>query len=389
MKSRLSRSIRLNPRFATSESRYTSLHHFPLGPRTATYQAYSTVIRQQGAHRGYIRAYLPSSGNIHCQTHCKFHSQSNQLQSSFAPFQWIIAAVLLSGGAYLISKPTSASGSPVVSLEDLEIMAATVPEGRPGNLTPEQEEKLRKLWSSVFQICDVTKEEHTSADASKAEAGKEADAPKKKRFGMFRSKKDKSGTAAATESGDTEDDKYGLSKAFQETLQNQSPEAIREAIWSMVKCDHPDALLLRFLRARKWDVEKALVMMISTMTWRMSEMHVDDDIMKEGEAGAVQGETATDKQAKTMGHDFMQQIRLGKSFLHGVDKQGRPICIVRVRLHRQGEQCEESLERYTVFIIETARMVLTPPVDTAVGTFIYLACCAVNKTDSIRLSFST
>ncbi|CAL3972138.1 unnamed protein product, partial [Diplocarpon coronariae] len=35
------------------------------------------------------------------------------------------------------------------------------------------------------------------------------------------------------------------------------------------------------------------------------------------------------------------------------------------RLHKQGEQSEESLERYTVFIIESARMILSPPVDTA------------------------
>ncbi len=43
------------------------------------------------------------------------------------------------------------------------------------------------------------------------------------------------------------------------------------------------------------------------------------------------------------------------------------MCFVRVRLHRQGEQSEESLERYTVFVIESARMVLSPPVDTAVS----------------------
>jgi hypothetical protein len=43
------------------------------------------------------------------------------------------------------------------------------------------------------------------------------------------------------------------------------------------------------------------------------------------------------------------------------------MCFVRVRLHKQGEQSEESLERYTVFVIESARMVLQPPVDTAVS----------------------
>jgi hypothetical protein len=40
-----------------------------------------------------------------------------------------------------------------------------------------------------------------------------------------------------------------------------------------------------------------------------------------------------------------------------------------VRLHKQGEQSEESLERYTVYIMETARLMLQPPVDTAAVVF--------------------
>jgi hypothetical protein len=135
----------------------------------------------------------------------------------------------------------------------------------------------------------------------------------------------------------------------------------------MVKHDHPDGLLLRFLRARKWDVEKALVMMVSTMRWRSSDMHVDDDIMWNGEMKAWEDSQGSDPAKKKLGQDFLDQMRLGKSFLHGLDKEGRPMCFVRVRLHKQGEQSEESLERYTVFVIESARMILSPPVDTAVS----------------------
>jgi len=163
-----------------------------------------------------------------------------------------------------------------------------------------------------------------------------------------------------------EEDKYGQIQHFHETLANQTPESIRDTIWSMLKHDHPDALVLRFLRARKWDVEKALVMLISTMNWRAHAMHVDDDIMKNGEGVAAELESGTDAKAR-LNRDFLAQMRMGKSFLHGVDKQGRPICVVRVRLHKQGEQVEESLERYTVYTIETCRMLLQPPVDTAVS----------------------
>jgi hypothetical protein len=135
----------------------------------------------------------------------------------------------------------------------------------------------------------------------------------------------------------------------------------------MVKHDHPDALVLRFLRARKWDVEKALVMLVSTMHWRHNDMRVDDDIMKNGDALAIEDAKNADSPTKQVSADVMAQLRMGKSFLHGTDKNGRPICVVRVRLHKIGAECEPSLERYTVYIIETARMVLEPPVDTAVS----------------------
>jgi CRAL/TRIO, N-terminus. len=148
------------------------------------------------------------------------------------------------------------------------------------------------------------------------------------------------------------------------------PEEIRTAFWSMVKGDNPDSLLLRFLRARKWDTKKALVMLISTMRWRLLEMHVDDDIMFNGEASALKMSQGSDPKEKKKGDDFLTQMRLGKSFLHGVDRAGRPICVVRVRLHKAGDQDNEGLERFTVYTIETARLLLAPPIETAVSFLI-------------------
>lgn len=259
--------------------------------------------------------------------------------------------------------------------------------GRPGNLTPDQEEKLRELWIATLQVFGVLDTQHakdvngnSNVDVLngpiKSDTGI-SEKPKKRKIGLFgRKHKDpetestasseSSTTATKAGAADTED-KYGQTKQFHDTLAQQSPESLRATFWSMVKHDHPDALLLRFLRARKWDVERALIMMISTMNWRYSEMHVDDDIMKNGEAAALEASKGTDVAAKSLGEDFLAQMRMGKSFLHGTDKSGRPMCFVRVRLHKQGEQSEASLERYTVFLIESARMVLAPPVDTAVS----------------------
>lgn len=290
-------------------------------------------------------------------------------------------------------------------------MAPQTQPGRPETLSPEQEAKLKEFWKATLTVFGVWQAPssvvspasggadaspaaatETSTPVSKAnsvadsESGtstpKEKEKEKKKGgFSRFlgRGKKEKKGdgedSGTSTPTGtpapesatpsdtvastlnrvEKEDDKYGQGKQFKEALQALSAEDLRRAFWDMVKCDNPDGLLLRFLRARKWDVEKALVMMVSTMHWRLKEMNVEE-LTRKGELAA----------AESKDEDYLVQIRMGKSYLHGVDKEGRPICYVRVRLHKAGEQSEESLERYTVYIMETARLMLKSPVDTAV-----------------------
>jgi hypothetical protein len=258
-------------------------------------------------------------------------------------------------------------------------MAKDALPGRPGTLTPHEEEKLREFWVATLQVfgLDPTPPNghHEAPSIARSETGEK---PKKKRFGLLRSSnskkpKDDSDHSTTSSSGGAEDDKYGQTKEFHDALATLTPATLRATFWSMVKHDHPDALLLRFLRARKWDVEKALVMMVSTMRWRATDMKVDSDIMLRGELGMLDDVDSEDAAKRKQGADFLAQMRLGKSFLHGLDRDGRPMCFVRVRLHRQGEQSEESLERYTVFVIESARMILSPPVDTAVSP----SCCVL------------
>jgi hypothetical protein len=254
-------------------------------------------------------------------------------------------------------------------------MVGSVLPGRPGNLTPEQEAKLQECWKATLRVFGVLTLDAGEVDDPLANgvshAGSQEDlsasAEKKKKKRRFFSRKKYEDDDAMPSAENTED-KYGQTKEFQEALASSTPEHLRDSFWSMVKHDNPDGLLLRFLRARKWDVEKALVMMISTMHWRAEEMHVDDDIVKNGEEAALRDAAGEDEKVKREGFDFMAQLRLGKSFLHGSDAEDRPICFVRVRLHKQGEQTEASLERFTVHVIETARLLLKPPVDTAVGS---------------------
>ena len=278
-----------------------------------------------------------------------------------------------------ISEPFSAS-------EGCAIMAGSALPGRPGNLTAEQEARLQEMWTSTLSMFGVPVPVDSIKDDAVSTAGSEEWNPaaqralaqaamtsekkqKKKRIGMF-SRKHEDGTASEHTDGVSVmngNDKYGQAEDYHKLLDCQSPGGLRKAFWSMVKHDDPDGLLLRFLRARKWIVKDALIMLVAAMHWRTQDMHVDDDIIRRGEAGALEDSMSSNATIKKDGKDFLAQMRLGKSFLHGTDREGRPMCFVRVRLHKQGEQTESSLERYTVYTIETARYLLSENVDTAVS----------------------
>lgn len=296
-----------------------------------------------------------------------------------------------SSGAETAKAPRSTQSAAYDFADSYLVMAPNTPAGRPGTLTPDQEKKLRELWRIVLKIFGVEvgsdETNGTAAPADEEVLSPTADGKKdkkKSRLHVFKRGKgdknadDKSSTVSEASTPTTtdlsklsisaDDDKFGQTAEFKAAIANIPPEELRKTFWSMVKHDHPDALLLRFLRARKWDVEKALVMMISTMQWRLNEMHVDDDIMKNGELAALET-TTVDAKEKKNADDFLAQLRMGKSYLHGLDGEGRPMCFVRARLHKAGEQTEESLERFTVYLIETARMLLRPPIDTATIVF--------------------
>nr|POE48790.1 cral-trio domain-containing protein c3h8.02 [Quercus suber] len=257
-----------------------------------------------------------------------------------------------------------------IGAQSLE-MASQAPPGRPGNLTPVQELKLKEMWAVLNNLCGLTPGGVVQPPNGNVERPSTADGSveKKKRKGRLSlfGRKDKDDVGDSGSPAD--EDKHGQKKEYQQALASMTPEQLRDSLWSMAKHDDPDALYLRFLRARKWDVQAAVIMLISTMHWRGQEAHVDDDVMFHGEAHAVNQAQSTDPEAQKDGEDFLAQLRLGKSFVHGLDKENRPCCYVRVRLHRQGEQSVKSLERFTIYTIETSRMLLRPPVDTATIVF--------------------
>ncbi|KAJ1848325.1 phosphatidylinositol transfer protein csr1 [Coemansia sp. RSA 486] len=121
-------------------------------------------------------------------------------------------------------------------------------------------------------------------------------------------------------------------------------DTLGSAMWSVVREDHPDVLMLRFLRARKWDVEKAYRMAIAALKWRMQE-NVEEIIWY----GDIYNDASL--------------MWKGVSYAHGKDKLGQPIIWSGSCLHHQKDQSYPQLKRYLIWMMETLRQLLTPPIE--------------------------
>lgn len=302
-------------------------------------------------------------------------------------------------------------------------IAAGTATGYVGNLTPDQDAKLRELWillfnamasilsavyelplpegppSKLFEVLDkineptvdaintALKEQDTNGQPSNGTAPAEASNGQSKEEksldkaeSLLNSDAQKNIMSEMAKRKVTPEhftalfaqlQKMGVQqseiKAMEQILSKMTPGEMCFAILKMIKQEHPDSVLLRFLRARKWDVGKAFTMMASNILWR-KQAEVDEDILPKGELYSLErsrDDKASAKEKKD-GHDFIEQLKMGKSFLHGFDKQGRPVNYVRVKIHKPGAQSEETLERYIVHVIESTRLIVVPPVETGV-----------------------
>jgi hypothetical protein len=241
------------------------------------------------------------------------------------------------------------------------------PPGWLGNLSAEQEAKLQQMWNIVLVLLDAASlgapEQPTETQSG------EADKVSLKRFDTMVSA---SGKGAFTAQLSQILKETGLTaaeiKSLKDLLQDISADELRAGLLSTAKNDNPDGLLLRFLRARKFDVGKSFNMMLRAMVWRIKQVQVDEKVLLNSELRALQ-----ESKNKLKPHDakeaeaFLAQVRMGKCYQHGEDKQGRPVGIVQVKLHKPSAQSTEVINRYILHIIESTRLLLRPPVDTVVG----------------------
>lgn len=245
------------------------------------------------------------------------------------------------------------------------------------DLSPEQETKLLDLWQIILDTIEAKlKQPLLNQDAVPDSARTDSNfcqaRPAKETisfFGRIRGSANEASTISNTPAS-------GPIDHFPAMTSSQ----LRQACWYIYKHDHPDDILLRYLRHQKWSVPNSFGMLLNTLKWRTQE-HVDDDIMFHGEEGALNTiKTSPDKHARDVAEGFIKQLRRGESFIHGVDKHGRPICMIRARLHHSGDQPVKSMERAIIWTFETTRLMMKPPATSSVSSNYFPAAISPART---------
>ncbi|SCU77924.1 LAMI_0A02806g1_1 [Lachancea mirantina] len=247
-------------------------------------------------------------------------------------------------------------------------MTTDIATGRIGNLSKEQELKIKQVWAHMLTHWGVpvdTKNVFQSRSNRGGESKSDADSNKNSKKGGKLFGKFLKGSGGSSKSGTSDQrDRSGSLGAKQTTEELETlfsglePSEVRENFWDMLRTDYPDNLLLRFLRARKWDTHKAMSMIAHTLRWRLKEAKPDEVIMG--------GELAAYKKNEK---GYIKNIELSKATIRGFDNKGRPIVYVRPRLHHSSDQTEDEMKEYCLLIIEQTRLFLKEPVDCATILF--------------------
>lgn len=255
--------------------------------------------------------------------------------------------------------------------------------GYRANLTPSQTLALFKLWRRFLRLCEITS--HSSDSIGAATDVQPPPPASRSSFDSLRRNLGRKARATASEpnshhtSASTshenlqpadrldanaipKDDKLKEhlrhleeSKDMQAFLLQHGGAALRREFWAIVKGEHPDAYMLRCLRARKWDVNRALAIIGSTCAFRVQ--YNISRIMKEAELGLI----------KTRGgYNIMNN---GISYVRGATAAGEPVYFIEVGSHYSSNQTAEELKRGVILLQESLQMLMPPPVERKVVIF--------------------
>ncbi|KAG0013181.1 hypothetical protein BGZ80_011244 [Entomortierella chlamydospora] len=231
--------------------------------------------------------------------------------------------------------------------------------GRHDSLTPEQKEFLKQMWAEYFQITDsgetnrsdglLTPSSSTinSIGADDSSINSKVSTGKRSWFGSSKSSKSSNNNISNHKRLSDDLSSTHLSLAQIGLLSDQ----IRLAFWNNILGDHPDSLLLRFLRARKWNIANGTNMLLKAIKWRIEENI--EEFEEKNEDGL---------DIKYRG--LKKLMEMGGIYARGTDKQGRLVINIPVRLLKTSNQDPKSLEKFTLYITEMRRVLIQYPIET-------------------------
>ncbi|SNX84016.1 related to CSR1 - phosphatidylinositol transfer protein [Melanopsichium pennsylvanicum] len=252
------------------------------------------------------------------------------------------------------------------------------------NLTPSQTLALFKLWRRFLRLCEITSHSSDSIDADASQpptsASRSSSDSLRRGFGRKhraaasepvpqQSSAPNSHEHLAQQTADSSDPKHvpkhdklkehlrhlEESNEMQAFLLNHGGAALRTEFWAIVKGEHPDAYMLRCLRARKWDVDRALAIIGSTCAFRVQ--YKISNIMKEAELGLTRTRG---------GFNIMNN---GISYTYGATAAGEPVYFIEVGSHYSSNQTAEELKRGVILLQESLSILMPPPVERKVVIF--------------------
>lgn len=229
-------------------------------------------------------------------------------------------------------------------------MPAIFTDGQLGHLTPEQTEKLQTFWVRIYEVFDGDVEiDQTVPTSFKGQEAPSTPVEKvekaEKRGWLFRKTSSPAPPSPAPSESSKDISKIRFTGAD-----------IQKAFWRVTMMTHPDVFVLKFLRARKWNIDDALKMFLEALKWRIVE-----NIEELYELSDVELD------AKYPG--FINQLKIGKAYIRGTDETERPLSFIRARLHKGADQPAETTHRFTLYTMECGRLLVTPGVEKIVVVF--------------------
>lgn len=123
---------------------------------------------------------------------------------------------------------------------------------------------------------------------------------------------------------------------------------MHQYFWSSLRNDSPDGNLLRFVRARKFKLHAIAEMCAKCLEWKAGPHKIDEWVL-EGDSSIYFEKSHV---------EIIGAFEMEKAYFRGRDREGGPICVIRVKKHFGHDCPEKDFERFICLIIEWFRFAL-------------------------------